>query len=38
MEEKKTFAVETAGDRLDKYLASVTEYSRSRIQNEIAAG
>lgn len=38
MEEKKTFVVETTADRLDKYLASVTEYSRSRIQNEIAAG
>lgn len=38
MKEKKTFVVETAADRLDKYLASVTEYSRSRIQNEIAAG
>lgn len=38
MEEKRTFVVETSADRLDKYLASVTEYSRSRIQNEIAAG
>jgi 23S rRNA pseudouridine1911/1915/1917 synthase len=38
MEERKTFVVEIAAARLDKYLASVTEYSRSRIQNEIASG
>ena len=32
------FTVEAPAERLDKYLASVTEYSRSRIQNAIAAG
>jgi 23S rRNA pseudouridine1911/1915/1917 synthase len=38
MEEKMIFMVEAPAERLDKYLASVTEYSRSRIQNAIAAG
>lgn len=32
------FTVDMPADRLDKYLASVTDYSRSRIQNEIASG
>jgi 23S rRNA pseudouridine1911/1915/1917 synthase len=38
MEDKMTFVVEVPADRLDKYLASATDYSRSRIQNEVAAG
>jgi 23S rRNA pseudouridine1911/1915/1917 synthase len=38
MEDKMIFTVDMPADRLDKYLASVTDYSRSRIQNEIASG
>ena len=38
MEDEKKLIVETAADRLDKYLTSVTDFSRSRVQNAIAAG
>ena len=38
MEEKLKFSVESPADRLDKFLATETDYSRSRIQIAIAAG
>lgn len=38
MEDERILTVDAPADRLDKYLASVTELSRSRVQSAIAAG
>ncbi len=38
MEDERTLTVDVPAYRLDKYLASVTELSRSRVQSAIAAG
>lgn len=38
MDDETILTVDTPADRLDKYLASVTNFSRSRIQNAVAAG
>jgi 23S rRNA pseudouridine1911/1915/1917 synthase len=38
MDNKMILTVDAAADRLDKYLVSVTELSRSRVQNAIAGG
>ena len=38
MSNERKLIVDAPTDRLDKYLTSVTEYSRSRLQNAIAAG